>query len=121
LTNKISKSALYNSITKALLGDSAEKAWENLHKLFYPINVNKMNELKSEFVNSKLIKYEMNPDELFADLYSMHQRLTNDYKLTTFGDADMMNHIINNTKPQAYNIKLTVIRDQLAMEEIHFN
>jgi hypothetical protein len=62
----------------------------------------------------------MNPDEWFADLYSLRQRLTDDYKLTTFGDEEMMNQIIYNTKPQAYQMQLTVIKDQLAMEAICF-
>jgi hypothetical protein len=62
----------------------------------------------------------MNPDEWFADLYSLHQRLTDDYKLTTFGDEEIMNQIIYNTKPQAYQMQLTVIKDQLAIEVISF-
>jgi hypothetical protein len=45
-----------------------------------------MNKLKGEFVRSTLYKDDMNPDEWFADLYSLRQRLTDDYKLTTFGD-----------------------------------
>jgi hypothetical protein len=28
----------------------------------------------------------MKPDEWFADLYALRQQLTDDYKLTTFGD-----------------------------------
>jgi hypothetical protein len=62
----------------------------------------------------------MNPDEWFADLYSLRQRLTDDYKLTTFGDEEMMNQIIYNTKPQANQMQLTVIKNQLAMEAIRF-
>jgi hypothetical protein len=95
LTDKISQSALYNSKTTELPGRSAQKVWENLHKLFYPINLNKMNELKSEFVRSTLYKDDMNPDEWYANLYSLRQRLTDDYKLTTF--EEMMNQNIYNT------------------------
>jgi hypothetical protein len=62
LTDKISQSALYNSKTTELPGGSAQKVWENLHKLFYLININKMNELKGEFVRNTLYKDDKNPD-----------------------------------------------------------
>jgi hypothetical protein len=120
LTDNIRLSALYNSKTTELPGGSAQKAWDNLLKLFYPININKMNQLKGDFVRSTLYKDGMNPDEWFADLYSFRQRLTDDYKLTTFGDEEMTNQIIYFTKPQAYQMQLTVIKDQLAMEAIRF-
>jgi hypothetical protein len=32
----------------------------------------------------------------------------------------MMNQIIYNTKPQAYEMQLNVVKDQLAMEAIRF-
>jgi hypothetical protein len=85
---------LYNSKTKELPGGPAEQAWDNLHRLFYPININNMNELKGEFVRSTLYSDDMNPDEWFADLYSLRQRQNDDYKLTAFGDEEMMNQII---------------------------
>jgi hypothetical protein len=72
-----------------------------------------LNELKGEFVRSTLYKEDMKADEWFADLYSLCQRFTDDYKLMTFGDDEMMNQIINNTKPQAYQMQLTVIKDLL--------
>jgi hypothetical protein len=78
LTEKISQSALYNSKATELPGGSAEKAWDNLLKVFHPININKLNELTGEFVRSTLYKDYMNPDEWFADLYSLRQRLTDD-------------------------------------------
>jgi hypothetical protein len=34
-----------------------------------------MNELKGEFVRSRLINAETNPDEWFAELFFMRQRL----------------------------------------------
>jgi hypothetical protein len=58
-----------------------------------------MNKLKGGIVSSTLYKDDMNPDEWFSDLYSLRQRLTDDYKLTTFGDEEIMNKIIYNTKP----------------------
>jgi hypothetical protein len=73
LTNKISQSALYNFKTTELPGGSALKAWENLHKIFYPIIINKLNELKGEFVRSTLYKDDKNPDELFAEIYLLRQ------------------------------------------------
>jgi hypothetical protein len=47
--------------------------------------------------------------------------LNDDFKLTTFGDEEMMNQIIYNTKPLAYQMQLTVIKNQLAMEAIRFD
>jgi hypothetical protein len=44
----------------------------------------------------------MSPDDCFANIFSLLKRLTEDYKLTTFGDEEMMNQIIYNTKPVAY-------------------
>jgi hypothetical protein len=120
LTDKISQRALYKSNTTDLPGGSAQKAWKNLHKLFYPININKMNELKGAFFRSTLLKDDMNRYEWFGDLYSLHQRLTDDYNLTTFGDEEMMNQIIYNTKPLAYQMQYTFIKDQLAIEAIYF-
>jgi hypothetical protein len=60
----------------------------------------------------------MNPEEWFAVIYSLLQRLSKDYNLTSFGDEEMMNQVIYNTKPQAYQLKLTVIKDQLAINAI---
>jgi hypothetical protein len=121
LTYKISQSALYNSKTTELPVGSAQKDQENLHKLLYPININKVNELKGEFVRSTLYKNDMTPDEWFADLNSSRQRSTDDDKLTTVGDDEMMNKIIFNTKPQGYQMYLTVIKYQLAIEAICFD
>jgi hypothetical protein len=68
LTDKISQSALYNSKTTDLSLGSDAMAWKNLFKLYYPVNVNKMNELKKEFARSTLYKDDTNPDEWFAEL-----------------------------------------------------
>jgi hypothetical protein len=63
LTDKVSLSALYNSKTTDLPLGSAAKAWKNLYKLYYPVNVNKMNELKKGFARSTLYRDDMNPYE----------------------------------------------------------
>jgi hypothetical protein len=47
--------------------------------------------------------------------------MTDDYKLTTFGDKEKLNQIICNNKPQAYQMQLTVIKVQLAMDAICFD
>jgi hypothetical protein len=54
LIENVSQSALYYSKTTDLPLGSAAKAWKNLYKLYCPVNVNKMNELKKEFVRSTL-------------------------------------------------------------------
>jgi hypothetical protein len=55
LTDKVSQMALYNGIITTELpdGDSAN-VWKNMFKLFHAKNINKMSELKSEFVKSTL-------------------------------------------------------------------
>jgi hypothetical protein len=63
-----------------------------------------MNKLNGAFVTSTLYRDDMNPDEWFADLFSLCQRLIDDYHLTTCGDEEMINPIIYNTKPQAYQM-----------------
>jgi hypothetical protein len=56
-------------------------------KLFHAKNINKMNELKSEFVKST--SENTNPDEWFAELDFIRRRLEEDYKCTTIGDVEM--------------------------------
>jgi hypothetical protein len=118
LTDKVSQSALYNSKTTALPLGSAAKAWKNLYKIYYPVNVNKMNELKKEFARSTLYKDDTNPEEWFAELYSIRQRVEDDYKLVQYGDTVMLDQIIYNTKPTAYQMQLVIIKDQIRLEDI---
>jgi hypothetical protein len=118
LTDKISQSALYNSKTKELPLGCAKKAWNNLYTLYYPVNVNKMNELKKDFARSTLYKYDKNPDEWFAELYSIRQRWEDDYKLDKYGDEEMLDQIIYNTKAPAYQMQVTILKDQINIESI---
>jgi hypothetical protein len=118
LTDKVSQSALYNSKTTDLPLGSAAKAWKNLYKLYCPVNVNKMNELRKKFASSTLYKDDTNPDEWFAELYSLRQRLEDDYNLDQYGDTFMLDQIIYNTKPAAYRMQLAIIKDQIILEDI---
>jgi hypothetical protein len=45
----------------------------------------------------------MNPDECFAELYSIRQRMEDDYSLDQYGDLFMLDQIIYNTKVPAYH------------------
>jgi hypothetical protein len=54
LTDKVSQMALYKGITTELPDGDAAKDWKNMFKLFHAKNINKMNELKSEFEKSTL-------------------------------------------------------------------
>jgi hypothetical protein len=72
-----------------------------------------MIELKTEFVKRTIYSAETNPDEQFAELYFIPWRLEENYKCTTFGDVEIINQIFCNTKPAAYQMQLTVIKDQL--------
>jgi hypothetical protein len=65
LSYNISQSALYNAKIPDLLCGSGKKAWDNLYNVFYPNNVNKMKELKNEFVRNTLYRDVMIPDEWF--------------------------------------------------------
>jgi hypothetical protein len=118
LTDKISQSALYTSKTKYLPLGSAAKAWTNLYTLYYPVNVNKMNEFKRDFARSTLYKDDRNPDEWFAELCSIQQRLEDDYDLDKYGDEEMMDQIIYNTKAPAYQMQFTILKDQINTEAI---
>jgi hypothetical protein len=75
-----------------------------MFKLFHAKNINKINELKSEFVKSTLYSDSTNPGEWFAELYFICRCLEADYKCTSFGDVEMLNQIIYNTKLAAYPI-----------------
>jgi hypothetical protein len=52
LTDKVIQMALYNGITTEL--PDAAKVWIKMFKRFHANNIYKMNELKSEFVKSRL-------------------------------------------------------------------
>jgi hypothetical protein len=102
LTDKVSQMALNNGITTEIPDGDADKVWQRLFKLFHAKNINKMNEVMSEFVKSTLYSDRANPDEWFAELYFICQQ---DYKCTTFGDVEMLNQIIYKTccLPNAVN------------------
>jgi hypothetical protein len=120
LTDRVSQMALYNGITTDLPDLDAANVWQNLLVLFHAKNIIKMNELKSEFVKSTLYSNNAIPDEWFAELYFFHLCLEEDYKCTTFGDVEMLNQIIYNTKPAAYQMQLTVIKGDLIKEDARF-
>jgi hypothetical protein len=79
LTDTVSQMALYNGITIELPDGDAAKVWNTMFKLFHAKNINKMNELKNEFVQSTLLSVETNPDEWIAELYFIRRRLEDDY------------------------------------------
>jgi hypothetical protein len=77
-----------------------------------------MNELKKDFARSTLYKDDKNPDEWFAELYSIRQRLEDDYDLYKYGDEEMLDQIIYNTKAPAYQMQVTILKDQINTESI---
>jgi hypothetical protein len=77
-----------------------------------------MNELKKYFARSTLYKYDKNPDEWFAEQNSLRQRLEDDYKLDNYGDAEMLDQVIYNTKAPAYQMQVTILKDQTNTESI---
>jgi hypothetical protein len=77
-----------------------------------------MKELKKDFARSTLYKDDKNPDEWFAELYSIRQRLEDDYKLDKYVDAEMLDQIIYNTNAPAYQMQVTILKDQINAESI---
>jgi hypothetical protein len=123
LTDKVSQMALYNGKTTELPVGEAANVWKNIFKHFNAnkINkINKINELKGEFVKNTIYSAETNPYEWFEELYFIFWRLEDGFKCNTFGDIEMMTQSINNTKPAAYQMQLTLIKDQLNREVARF-
>jgi hypothetical protein len=77
-----------------------------------------MNELMKAFARSTLYKDDTNPDEWFAELYSHRQCLEDDFNLDQYGDTVMLDQIIYNTKPAAYQMQLAIIKDQIRLKGI---
>jgi uncharacterized protein with HEPN domain len=65
-----------------------------------------------------LIRDDTNPAFWFAQLNNIRQKLIHDYKLTTFHFADILQHIMYNTKPAINKIILGINKARLAHETI---
>jgi len=113
LTDDISVDQIYTSRTPELPQGSARKLWLNLHKMFYPVSTEKMHELKNEFTMCTLTRDDHNPAIWFAQLNKIRQKLIDDYKLTTYEDTDVLQHIMYNTKPFMYQIILGINKAML--------
>jgi hypothetical protein len=68
-------------------------------------------------VKSTLYSVETNPDEWFAELLFIRRRLEEDNKCNTFGEVEMINQIVYNTKPAACQMQLTVIKKEAARKK----
>jgi hypothetical protein len=84
--------------------------------MFYPVSTEKMHELKIEFTMCALTRDDTNPAIWFAQLNKICHKLIDDYNLTTYEDAEVLQHIMFNTKPFIYQIILGIIKDRLARE-----
>jgi hypothetical protein len=60
----------------------------------------------------------MNPDVRFAELYSILQRLEDDYNIDQYGSSVLLDQIINNRKAAVHQMQLTIIKDQINTEAI---
>jgi hypothetical protein len=116
LTDDISVDHIYTSRTPELPQGSARKVCLNLHKISYPVSTEKMHERKNEFTMCTLTREDTNPDIWFAQLNKIRQKLTDNYSLTTYEYADVLQHIVYNTKPFMYQIILEIYKDRLAHE-----
>jgi hypothetical protein len=54
-----------------------------------------------------------------AELYSIRQRLEDDYDLDKYGDEEMLDQINYNTKAPVYQMQVTILKDQINTESIH--
>jgi hypothetical protein len=54
----------------------------------------------------------------YSKLYSLRQRLEDDYKLDQYRDTVMLDQIIYNTKPATYQMQLDIIKDKIRLEDI---
>jgi hypothetical protein len=52
----------------------------------------------------------MNLEEWFAELYSIRQRLEDEYSRDQYGDLVMLDQIIYNTKAPGYLMQLTILK-----------
>jgi hypothetical protein len=116
LKDVISVDQLYACKTPDLPTGNARKAWLNLHKMFYPVSTERMYELKNEFTMCILHRYDTNILIWIAQLNKIHQKSIDDYKLTTYEDTDVLQHIMCNTKPSMYQIILSISKDCLDHE-----
>jgi hypothetical protein len=73
-----------------------------------------MHELRNEFTICAFIRDVTNPAGWFVQLSKMRQKLMDYYKLTTYGDADVLQHIMYNTKPSMYQSIQGINKDCIA-------
>jgi hypothetical protein len=84
--------------------------------MFYPVNTDKMHELKNEFTMCTHSRDNTNSAIWFAQLNKICQNLIDDYSLTTYEATDVLHHIMYNTKPFMYQIILGINKDRFAHE-----
>jgi hypothetical protein len=83
---------------------------------FYLVSTERMHELKNEFTMCILHSDDNNPAIWFEQLNKIRQKLIDDYKLSTYEDVDVLEHIMHNNKPAMYQIILGIKKDHLAQE-----
>jgi hypothetical protein len=69
-----------------------------------------------QFTFCTLNRDDTNPEIWFAQLNKIRQKLIDDYKLTTYEDTDVLQHIMYNIKPAMYQILLGIHKDRLTLE-----
>jgi hypothetical protein len=84
--------------------------------MFYPVSTEKMHELKNEFTMCTLTREDTNPAIWFAQINKIRRKMIDEYSLTTYEDADVLQHITYNTKTFMYQIILGINKARLAHE-----
>jgi hypothetical protein len=84
-----------------------------MHKRIYSVSTVKM---QNEFTMFTLTREDKNPAIWFAQHNYIHQKLIDDYNLTTYDDADVLQHIMYYTKSFVYQIILGINKGRLAHE-----
>jgi hypothetical protein len=89
---------------------------KSLHKILYPVSSEKLHELKNEFTMCTLTREDTNPAIWLAQFNKIPQKLIDDYSLTTYEYADVLQHVMYNTKAFMYQ---GINKDHLAHEIKH--
>jgi hypothetical protein len=86
--------------------------------MFYPVSTDVIHELRNDFTICTFNRDFANPAFLFAQLNRIRQELINDYKLTSYEDTDVLQHIMYNTKSAMYKMILGINQARLSNKTV---
>jgi Reverse transcriptase (RNA-dependent DNA polymerase)/gag-polypeptide of LTR copia-type len=104
--------AIRNGKNADLPEGSARLAWKNLLRIYQPKSTTQKFELEQRFNDCKLEKETKNPDEWFTELEHIRTLLQEDHSYN-IDDERMIQHIIYNIKPKAYDTLVFALKRDL--------